>query len=149
MSNRKVQNTPAAIRREFAAIPQDTLCVMGVVVCMVREGSSSSATTWGMTWYCPTPPRPRRLPHPRKRLTRSTRTSWPTCSGGGYIAESHVPGKEVIAARQLVRYRHDKVQQRDAVQERHTRHTAARGSHHTWRHILQRIHAGTAQDGRL
>ena len=30
----------------------------------------------------------------------------------GCIAESHVPGKEVIAARQLVRYRHDKVQQR-------------------------------------
>ena len=31
---------------------------------------------------------------------------------GGYVAESHVPDKEVIKARQLVRYRHDKVQQR-------------------------------------
>ena len=31
---------------------------------------------------------------------------------GGYIVESHVPDKEVIEARQLVRYRHDKVQQR-------------------------------------
>ena len=28
VSNRKVQNTLAAIRREFTAIPQDTLCVM-------------------------------------------------------------------------------------------------------------------------
>ena len=28
VSNRKVQNTPAAICREFAATPQDTLCVM-------------------------------------------------------------------------------------------------------------------------
>ena len=31
---------------------------------------------------------------------------------GGYVAESHVPDEEVIATRQLVRYRHDKVQQR-------------------------------------
>ena len=31
---------------------------------------------------------------------------------GGYITESHVPDKEVIESRQLVRFRHDKVEQR-------------------------------------
>ena len=31
---------------------------------------------------------------------------------GGYVTESHVPGRDVIESRQLVRYRRDKVQQR-------------------------------------
>ena len=44
VSNRKVQNTSAAIRREFATIPQDTLCVM--------ESSS--------VWYERVPVHPRR-----------------------------------------------------------------------------------------
>ena len=80
VSNRKVQNTSPAIRREFAAMPQDTLCVM--------ESSS--------VWYerfrfirddlvydtvLSNPAQTKAIAASKKKPTRSTRTSWPTCSG--------------------------------------------------------------------
>ena len=47
VSNRKVQNTPAAIRREFAAIPRDALCV--VAATSIR---SPEARITGFDGFC-------------------------------------------------------------------------------------------------
>ena len=111
VSNRKVQNTPAAIRREFAAIPQDTLCVM------------ESSSVWyerfrfirddlGYDTVLSNPAQTKAIAASKKKTDKVDAHILADLLRGGYIAESHVPGNEVIAARQLVRYRHDKVQQR-------------------------------------
>ena len=111
VSNRKVQNTPPAIRREFAAIPQDTLCVM------------ESSSVWyerfrfirddlGYDVVLSNPAQTKAIAASKKKTDKVDAHILADLLRGGYIAESHVPGKEVIAARQLVRYRHDKVQQR-------------------------------------
>ena len=111
VSNRKVQNTPTAIRREFASIPQDTLCVM------------ESSSVWyerfrfirddlGYDTVLSNPAQTKAIAASKKKTDKVDAHILADLLRGGYIAESHVPGKEVIAARQLVRYRHDKVQQR-------------------------------------
>ena len=111
VSNCKVQNTSAAIRREFAAIPQDTLCVM------------ESSSVWyerfrfirddlGYDTVLSNPAQTKAIAASKKKTDKVDAHILADLLRGGYIAESHVPGKDVIAARQLVRYRHDKVQQR-------------------------------------
>ena len=80
LSNRKVQNTSPAIRREFAAIPQDALCVM------------ESSSVWyerfrfirddlGYDMVLSNPAQTKAIAASKKKPTRSMRTSWQTCSG--------------------------------------------------------------------
>ena len=111
VSNRKVQNTPATIRRAFAAIPQGALCVI------------ESSSVWyevfrfirddlGYGVVLSNPVQTKAIAASKKKTDKVDAHILADLLRGGYIAESHVPNKGVIESRQMVRYRHDKVEQR-------------------------------------
>ena len=111
VSNRKVQNTPAAIRKEFAAMPQNNLCIMESSsvwyerFLFIRDGL-------GYDMVLSNPTQTKAIAASKKKTDKVDARILADLLRGRYIAESHMPDKEVIATRQLVRYRHDKVQQR-------------------------------------
>ena len=111
ISNSKVQNTPATIRGAFAAIPQGTRCVI--------ESSSAWYEVFrfirddlGYEVILSNPAQPKAIAASKKKTDKVDAHILADLLRGGYIAESHVPDKGVIESRQLVRYRHDRVEQR-------------------------------------
>ena len=111
VSNSKVQNTPATIRRAFAAIPQGSRCVI------------ESSSVWyevfrfirddlGYEVVLSNPTQTKAIAASKKKTDKVDAHILADLLRGGYIAESHVPDKAVIESRQMVRFRHDKVEQR-------------------------------------
>jgi transposase len=111
ISNSKVQNTPATIRRAFAAIPQGARCVI------------ESSSVWyevfrfirddlGYEVILSNPAQTKAIASSKKKTDKVDAHILADLLRGGYITESHVPDKAVIESRQMVRFRHDKVEQR-------------------------------------
>ena len=106
-----MQNTPATIRRAFAAIPQGTLCVIELssvwyeVFRFIRDDL-------GYGVVLSNPVQTEAITASKKKTDRVDAHILADLLRGAYIAESHVPDKGVIESRQLARYRHDKVEQR-------------------------------------
>ena len=111
ISNGKVQNTPAAISRAFTSIPQGAQCVI------------ESSSVWyevfrfirddlGYEVVLSNPAQTKAIAASKKKTDKIDAHTLADLLRGGYIAESHVPDKAVIESRQLVRYRHEKVEQR-------------------------------------
>ncbi len=111
ISNSKVQNTPATIRRAFASIPEGARCVI------------ESSSVWyevfrfirddlGYEVILSNPAQTKAIAASKKKTDKIDAHTLADLLRGGYITESHVPDKAVIESRQLVRYRHDRVEQR-------------------------------------
>ena len=111
VSNCKVQNTSAVIRRVFAAIPQDALCVIELSF-VWYEVFRFIQNDLGYEVILSNLAQTKAIAASKKKTDKIDTHVLADLLRGGYIAESHVSDREVIESRQLVRYRHDKVEQR-------------------------------------
>ena len=111
MYNKKIRNTALSIRREFACIPRDARCVI------------ESSSVWyevfrfirddlGYDVILSNPAQAKAIAASKKKTDKVDAHILADLLRGGYIAVSHVPDKEIIESRQMVRYRHDKIEQR-------------------------------------
>ena len=111
LSNKKIRNTVMSIRREFAYIPKGARCVI------------ESSSVWyevfrfirddlGYEMILSNPAQTKAIAASKKKTDKVDAHILADLLRGGYIAVSHVPDKEIIESRQMVRYRHDKVEQR-------------------------------------
>ena len=111
MHNKKIKNTVMSIRREFACIPRDARCVI------------ESSSVWyevfrfirddlGYDVILSNPAQTKAIAASKKKTDKIDAHILTDLLRGGYIAVSHVPDKEIIESRQMVRYRHDKIEQR-------------------------------------
>ena len=111
LSNKKIRNTAMSIRREFACIPRDARCVI------------ESSSVWyevfrfirddlGYEMILSNPAQTKAIAASKKKTDKVDAHILADLLRGGYIAVSHVPDKKIIESRQMVRYRHDKVEQR-------------------------------------
>ena len=111
MYNKKIKNTALSIRREFACIPRDARCVI------------ESSSVWyeafrfirddlGYEVILSNSAQTKAIAASKKKTDKVDAYILADLLRGGYIAVSHVPDKEIIESRQMVRYRHDKIEQR-------------------------------------
>ena len=111
MYNKKIRNTALSIRREFACIPRDARCVI------------ESSSVWyevfrfirddlGYEVILSNPAQTKAIAASKKKTDKVDAHILADLLRGGHIAVSHVPDKKIIESRQMVRYRHDKVEQR-------------------------------------
>ena len=110
MYNKKIRNTALSIRREFACIPRDVRCVI------------ESSSVWyevfrfirddlGYEVILSNPAQTKAIAASKKKTDKVDAHILADLLRGGYIAVSPVPDKKIIESRQMVRYRHDKVEQ--------------------------------------
>ena len=100
-----------SMRREFTCIPRDVKCVI------------ESSSVWyemfrfvrydlGYDVILSNPAQTKAIAASKKKTDKIDAHILADLLRGGYIAVSHVPDKEIIESRQMVRYRHDKARQR-------------------------------------
>lgn len=111
MHNKKIRNTVVSIHREFTCMPRDARCVI------------ESSSVWyevfkfirddlGYDVMLSNPAQTKVIAVSKKKTGKIDACILADLFRGGYIAISHVPDKEIIESRQMVRYRHAKVGQR-------------------------------------
>ena len=112
--NEKIQNTRNDIRKAFSIIPKNSKCVMG------------SSSVWygvfrfmrdelGLDVILSNPYHTKAIAASKKKTDKIDAHILADLLRGGYISSCHVPEKEIVESRQLVRYRTKIVQSRTKI----------------------------------